>query len=111
MKTLLIVSALIVLTACSGGRERLNSGSTAAATGPISRACLAADRSAATPALCGCVQRVANAELSSSDRSRLARFFGDPEFAHSIRISDTNANDDFWRRYQAFVRTARSQCG
>jgi hypothetical protein len=109
MKNLLILSALIALTACGGSRT--SSGSTAGATGPISRACLAADRSAASTSLCGCVQRVANAELSSSDRSRVARFFADPEFAHSIRISDTTANDDFWRRYQTFVASARNQCG
>ena len=57
------------------------------------------------------MQRVANAELSSSDRNRVARFFADPEFAHAIRISDTDANDAFWRRYQAYVSKARSTCG
>lgn len=111
MKNFVILSALVVLTACGGGRDRLSTGSTAGATGPVSRACLAADRSAASTSLCGCVQRVANAELSRSDRSRLVRFFDDPEFAHSIRISDTDANDDFWRRYQDYVSKARAQCG
>lgn len=109
MKTILILTALVALSACSGG-DRFSSGSSAAATAPVSRACLAADRSAASPALCGCVQRVANAELSRADRARLVRFFEDPEFAHSIRISDTTANDDFWRRYQDFVGSARDQC-
>ncbi|MDC1397554.1 arginine transporter [Octadecabacter sp.] len=111
MKNLLILSALVALTACSGGRDRLSSGSTAGATGPISRACLAADRSAASTSLCACVQRVANAELSTRDRARMVRFFADPKVAHATKISDTPANDDFWRRYQAFVRSARSQCG
>lgn len=111
MNKFIILSALVFVTACSGGRDRLNTGSTSGATGPISRACLAADRSAASTSLCSCVQRVANSELSSADRSRVARFFGDPEFAHAIKISDTTANDNFWRRYQAFVRTARSRCG
>ena len=111
MRTLLILSGLIFLTACGGGRDRVNSGNTRGATGEISRACLAADRSAATPQLCGCIQGVANRELSSSDRSRIARFFADPEFAHAIRISDTPANDAFWERFQAFTASARAQCG
>ena len=114
MRIILILSGLILLTACGGG-NRLNSGgntaATRGATGEISRACLAADRSAATPQLCGCIQGVANREMSTSDRSRIARFFADPEFAHAIRISDTPANDDFWRRYQAFTASARAQCG
>ncbi|MBU2994703.1 arginine transporter [Octadecabacter sp. 1_MG-2023] len=108
MRVILAMTCILALTACGGTR---NTGSTRGATGDISRACLAADRSAATTSLCSCVQRVANAELSSSDRSRVARFFGDPEFAHSIRISDTTANDAFWRRYQSYVSKARSQCG
>lgn len=111
MKNFAILSALIVLTACSGGRDRPNSGSTRGATGEISRACLAADRSAASVSLCSCVQSVANSELSSRDRSRIARFFADPEVAHAAKISDTPANDAFWERYQDFVRTARNTCG
>lgn len=109
MRVFIASISLVALTACGG--DRLSTGSTARANGPISQACLAADRSAASPRLCGCVQSVANRELSSADRARVARFFGDPEFAHAIRISDTTANDNFWRRYQAFVATARSTCG
>lgn len=108
MRKFFILSALVVLTACSGGTR---SASTAGSTGPISRACLAADRSAASTTLCACVQRVANAELSARDRARMVRFFDDPEVAHATKISDTTANDDFWRRYQAYVRSARNQCG
>ncbi|AGI69179.1 hypothetical protein OAN307_c37200 [Octadecabacter antarcticus 307] len=111
MRNFVILSALVALTACSGGRDRGNSGSLRGATGNVSRACLAADRSAATPALCGCVQRVANTELSSRDRSRLAAFFTDPETAHAIMISDTNTNDAFWARYRAFTTSAHNQCG
>lgn len=111
MRNILILTALVALTACSSGRDRLSSGSSGGATGPISRACLAADRSAASTSLCACVQRVANAELSSTDRRRVASFFGNPEVAHATKISDTEANDNFWRRYQAYVRSARNQCG
>ena len=107
MRIILIFSALMLAAGCGGNRASSYGG----ATGEISRACLAADRSAANARLCSCVQSVANSELSSADRNRVARFFADPEFAHEIKISDTNANDAFWRRYQAFVRTARNRCG
>ncbi|AKS46853.1 hypothetical protein SAMN05444287_1977 [Octadecabacter temperatus] len=110
MKNFVILSALVALTACSGG-NRSNSGSTRGATGDISRACLAADRSAANPSLCGCVQRVANSELSSRDRARVATFMADPEIANETKISNSNANDAFWDRYRAFISSARSQCG
>ncbi len=111
MKNFVILSALIALSACSGGRDRLNTGSTRGATGAISSACLAADRSSATPTLCSCVQRVANSELSSRDRSRVASFMANPEAANDIKISNTDADDAFWRRYRAFITSARSQCG
>lgn len=111
MKNFVILSALIALTACSGGRDRDNVASNRGATGDISRACLIADRSAATPTLCECVQRVANSELSSRDRTRVASFMADPEIANETKISDTNANDAFWDRYRAFTRSARRQCG
>lgn len=108
MKNFMILSAMVALTACSGGNR--GSGNTRGATGEISRACLAADRSAASPALCSCIQGVANAELSSNDRSRVARFFADPEIANETKISDTFANDAFWDRYRAFTASARRQC-
>ena len=111
MRVTLLMTCILALAACGNRFESSGTGSTRGATGDISRACLAADRSSATTSLCNCVQGVANAELSSSDRNRVERFFGDPEFAHAIRISDTTANDDFWRRYQAFVAQARTTCG
>jgi hypothetical protein len=110
MKSFVIFSALIALTACSGGRDRNNSGSTRGVTGDISRACLSANRSAATPTLCKCVQDVANRELSRRDRTRVADFFVNPENANYTKISDTTANDAFWKRYRAFTSSARNQC-
>lgn len=110
MKNILILSALVALTACSGSNRNANSGSTRGATGDISRACLAADRDRATPTLCACVQRVANAELSSRDRARVATFFANPEIANDTKISDTRANDAFWDRYRDYISSARRQC-
>ena len=111
MRSFVILSALIALTACSGGRDPSNSGSTRGATGNISRACLSADRSAATPTLCKCVQGVANSELSRRDRTRVADFFDDAENANDMKISETTANDAFWTRYRAFTSSARIKCG
>lgn len=105
MRRYLVLVALLPLTACGGGR------SSGYATGEISRACLAADRAAANAVLCGCVQGVANRTLSSSDRSRVAEFFADPEYAHAIRISDTPRNEAFWDRYRDFIRAAENTCG
>lgn len=107
MRVVLAFSCVLALAACGGG----SGGSTRGATGDISRACLAADRDRASVPLCSCVQRVANAELSSRDRSRVARFFADPEIAHATKISDTSSNDAFWDRYRDFIASARRQCG
>ncbi|WP_235000689.1 arginine transporter [Pseudooctadecabacter jejudonensis] len=100
-----MMTCVLALAAC-GGRSGVRG-----VDGPIAQACLAADRSAASPALCSCVQRVANAELSSRDRSRVASFFDDPEVAHATKISDTRANDAFWDRYRSFISQARNTCG
>lgn len=109
MRVFLALTCILALVACGGSRP--NSGSTRGATGEISRACLAADRSAASVQLCTCVQGVANRELSSRDRSRVATFFAEPEVAHAIKISDSRANDAFWDRYRAFIEASRAQCG
>lgn len=109
MRVAIVLSALMFLTACGG--NRFASAVTSGSNGGINGACLAADRRAATPALCSCVQRVANSELSRQDRNRIEAFFPDPEVAHAVRISDTPADDAFWRRYQAYVASARRQCG
>lgn len=111
MRVIIAMTCVLALAACGGSRTASNTGSTRGATGPISTACLAADRERATPVLCSCVQRVANAELSNNDRRRMVPFFADPEVAHATKISDTPANDAFWARYQDFVRSARRQCG
>ena len=108
MRVILMMTCVLALAACG---NRGGSGPTRGVNGPIAQACLEADRDAATPALCACVQRVADAQLSSRDRTRMERFFADPEIAHAAKISDTPANDAFWERYQAFVRSARNTCG
>ena len=61
MRYFLMIGALATVAACGGGAR--------GATGDISKACLAADRRAASPALCSCVQQVANQSLSGSDQA------------------------------------------
>ena len=106
MRAFLILTSVLALAAC-GNRA----GSTRGATGDISRACLAADRSAASVQLCSCVQSVANQTLSARDRARVVTFFENPEIANDVKISDTWANDAFWDRYRAFISASRQACG
>lgn len=77
----------------------------------IERACRQSDRSAATPQLCACIQRVADQVLTGPDQRLVARFFRDPEHAEDIRRSDSNAHERFWERYRAFGTTATRVCG
>jgi hypothetical protein len=108
-RTILPLAALLALSACGGGGGR-DGPTRAFATGPIQAACLQADRRAASIALCGCVQAVANAELSGSDRGRVPRFFRDPHQAQVTRQSDRASDEAFWDRYRAFVTSAERRC-
>lgn len=102
MRKYLVLGALTVLTAC-GSNSR-------GATGDISRACLDADRSAASPALCSCVQQVANQSLSGSDQARAVTFFEDPQLAQETRQSSNRGDRRFWDRYRAFSDLAAEIC-
>ncbi len=95
---ILILTAGLTLAACS------------AAAGPIERACLQSGRQAATPALCGCIQRAADQTLSRSDQARAATFFRDPHRAQEVRQSKRADDNEFWRRYRAFGAAAESTC-
>ena len=83
---------------------------TISAAGPIERACLRADRPAATRSLCGCIQVVASATLSKSDQRRAAKFFKDPHKAQETRQSDRAALEAFWQRYKRFTASAEATC-
>jgi hypothetical protein len=84
---------------------------TDAQAGPISRACMSSDRAAASPRLCRCIQRAANAELSRADQRLAARFFRDPHRAQEIRQSDRAFHEAFWDRYRQFGARAEAMCG
>lgn len=78
--------------------------------GPIENACNRSDRSAANPALCRCVQSVANQTLTRADQRQAARFFRDPQRAQDVRMSSTDRDNAFWGRYRAFGNAAEARC-
>ena len=82
----------------------------AALAGPIERACLKADRKAASRPLCNCVQQVADLTLDSGDQRLAASFFSDPHRAQVIRQSDNTGHEKFWKRYKKFGTSAESYC-
>lgn len=100
MRNVLVLLAGLTLAACGGG-----------ASGDIGRACVRADRDAANPALCSCIQRVANQSLSTADQRRAAEFFANPDKAEQVRRSDATRDDQFWDRYRAFASRAEAVCG
>ena len=99
MRTALIALPLIALAACG---PQVN--------GEIATACVAADRSAASPRLCTCVQQVAGQTLGRSDQAQLVEFFKDPELANDMKINNSRGADAFWDRYRVFTRTAEQAC-
>jgi hypothetical protein len=106
MRWIVVALALVALTSCGGSGGRI-SGS---ASGPIGSACVSAGRSAASGALCSCVQGAANQTLSASDQARAAEFFAEPEKAQSTRMSDASTSEAFWERYRNFVSMAEAMC-
>ncbi|WGW05588.1 arginine transporter [Tropicibacter oceani] len=120
MKTAgLMLVAVLAVAACGGGdRNKRNYGggtvtraaSVNFATGPVSRACLTSGRKAANSRLCGCIQGVANRDLSSNDQRKAAKFFSDPHQAQETRQSDNPSNEAFWKRYKAFAARAEASC-
>ncbi len=83
----------------------------AAFAGPIEAACVRSDRTAANSALCGCIQQVADMTLQRADQRRAAKFFKDPDLAHTVWISQKPADDAFWERYKQFGAMAEAYCG
>jgi hypothetical protein len=95
-RRLFALAALAVLAGCGGGR--------------IESTCLASGRAAANPALCGCIQSVADRELSRSDQRLAASFYANPQRAQDIRQSDNPTHRAFWDRYRAFGDRVERSC-
>ena len=111
-KRISIALTLVVsLSACGGGRDGVGRGLVALVTaGPIAKACLESGRSAVTPARCDCIQQVADQSLSGPDQRRGATFFGAPERAQDVRLSDTTLDDEFWARWTDYGKRAEQIC-
>jgi len=106
-----VLSALVLsLAACGGSNRGSSNARVAFATGEINSACLSGGRSAANTQLCGCIQAVANQTLTARERTRAASFFANPDLAQETRASTGNADNEFWRRYRAFVDTSSEIC-
>jgi hypothetical protein len=113
MKHAVILAACLALAACGGG-NRVDRGPSSAqvrvASGPIADACLRAGRKDATRRLCGCVQNVADRDLTGADQRLAVGFFANPHRAQEIRQSPNPRHEAFWQRYKAFVARAESVC-
>ncbi|QYK42655.1 MAG: hypothetical protein KF887_05980 [Paracoccaceae bacterium] len=83
---------------------------TLAMAGPIERACLSSDRKAVSRAMCGCIQQAADMTLRGSDQRKAAQFFKDPDRAQQVRMSKSDADNEFWTRYKNFGTTAEAFC-
>ena len=88
----------------------LSLGAGAAQAGKIERACLNSDRQAASRALCGCIQKIADVTLDRGDQRLAATFFRDPHRAQEVRQSDRRTHEVFWQKYKRFGATAEVYC-
>jgi hypothetical protein len=98
MKTILGAALLVFATA------------SLASAGPIERACVRSDRQGATRALCDCIDGVGRKLLNNGDQRKAASFYKNPELAQEIRQSTKVHNEEFWKRYQAYVAAAEQMC-
>ncbi len=111
----LALVALGTLAACGGGASSYTTRGAYAppqlyATGPLQRACMAQDRRAATSSRCGCVQAVADRELSSTEQRRGVKAFKDPHKMQEWRQSDRTSDNAFWSTWKAFGESAARYC-
>jgi hypothetical protein len=111
MKQTVLFCVLLGLAGCGGGRSAGPApGAPSSASGPISTACLQSDRKARSPALCGCIQAVADRTLGAADQRRAVGFYSDPHAAQVIRQSDRGGDRSFWRSYTNYALEAERVC-
>jgi hypothetical protein len=113
MKTVLLLGLVLGLAGCSGA-NRFDGDPRAGrpvASGPISDACLRSDRKARSPALCGCIQAVANQTLSGAEQRRAVGFYSDPHAAQEVRTSERPGDQRFWDAYMTYADRAERVCG
>ena len=80
------------------------------ATGPIYSACLGAGRAGATQQRCGCVQWVADRQLTAEQQRRGAKYFSDQHDLQEVRQSDGRSDAAFWEAWKAFGSSAGEIC-
>jgi len=107
MKTAILIALSLTLAACSGSSR---GPALQTAEGPINAACLSSDRKARSRELCGCIQFVANLNLSGRDQALAASFYRDPQSAQDTRQSDRASDEAFWQRYKNYSATAQQIC-
>ncbi len=100
-----LVSVVLSIAVMSSGAPVM------AGLGVIERACRKADRTAATPQLCTCIQKVANVSLNRGERRKVAKWFDDPHRAQEVRQSDNRKDEALWERYKLFGERAKDNCG
>lgn len=121
MKNVVILGLILTLAGCGGvhrfkdrGKPSPSRGAmpiaTPYASGAISNACMASDRKARSRQLCGCVQAVADKNLSNGDQARAAKFYSDPQMAQDIRQSDRASDERFWEAYSGYAKQAAATC-
>ncbi|MCZ4352348.1 hypothetical protein O4H61_07445 [Roseovarius aestuarii] len=122
MKNIVILGLVVTLAGCGGVNKFKNkskpaparstaSAATPYASGPINNACMASDRKARSRQLCGCVQAVADRNLSNGDQARAAKFYSNPQMAQDIRQSDRSSDERFWEAYSGYAKQAAATCG
>ena len=82
-----------------------------AGIGVIDQACRQSNRTAASPKLCSCIQKVADASLNDGERQTVADWFDDPHQAQVVRQSDKQSDAILWERYKVFGIRAQASCG
>ncbi|PIE08197.1 MAG: hypothetical protein CSA74_03180 [Rhodobacterales bacterium] len=83
---------------------------TASAGGVIADACTATSRGARAPALCACIQTVADSVLSGAEQKRGAQIFLDPHMSQEIRASASASDNRFWEKWRQFGSSAAQHC-
>lgn len=112
MKRIVLLGIVLGLAAC-GGPARFAGGPGAmrpVASGPISDACLSSGRNARSPALCGCIQAVANDTLSRADQRRATGFYSNLQSAQDTRQSQRAGDQRFWAAYAIYAERAERVC-
>ncbi len=112
---ILALVALTTVSACGGGKPSYSTRGAFApmvlyATGPLQQACLSQGRSGASKGRCGCIQAVADQQLSSPEQRRGVEAFKDPHKMQVWRQSDRASDNAFWDTWKAFGQTAAAVC-